>query len=723
MSGESDERPRHTVTLGSFYLSQTETTVAQYQRCVDAEACSPAKSGGYCNAGREGRDEHPINCVNWEQARQFSRWVGGDLPTEAEWEYAASSRGRALKYPWGNAGASCANALMDDNVTKASAGDETDGCGHDRTWDVCSKPAGYSALGFCDLAGSVREWTLDRYENSYEGAPDDGQARCAEGGCSNTGRRVLRGGSWDDGAKHMRLRYRHVMAGDKQRFDGGFRVRWAAPSEPLSAAQVRAEQARVSESLVSMTQRALAAAPAASAGASADAARTAAGAGRTARTEPAAPPPPPATPAARASADEALRASLKRAEELNLLPIHFAAGQFNMGEGGLSDAQPAHNVQMKAFFLAQSETTVAQYRSCVDAGQCTAAGTGRYCNWGKEGRESHPINCIDWAQARSFARWIGGDLPSEAQWEYAARDGGVDRKYPWGNEQATCERALMDDDVTKASAGNETDGCGEDRTWPVCSKPLGNSSAGLCDLSGSVREWILDGHHSGYRGAPSDGRPWCAQSDCGGEEKRILRSGSWDDGARLLTVTKRHSMSSSQKRYDSGLRVSWRGFYTPLNEAAAAAHNARIKERMTEVRAAAERAETERAAAAQARAEFIRRGAAPEVVAERLSALSIERISLPAGQFTMGSLDGEEDEKPLRAVTVAPVMVAKTEVTNTQYKACIDAGICTPPATGRYCNWGKEGRDGHPVNCITWEQARLFARWVGGCSSSSALSL
>ncbi|HQC44850.1 MAG TPA: formylglycine-generating enzyme family protein, partial [Myxococcota bacterium] len=154
-----------------------------------------------------------------------------------------------------------------------------------------------------------------------------------------------------------------------------------------------------------------------------------------------------------------------------------------MGSNDLSWSRPVHRVTVPTFEMSKTQVTVDQYIACVNVGACTEPDTEDYCNWIKSDRGSHPVNCVSWNQAQAFARWAGGRLPSEAEWEYAARSGGRDWKYPWGDEEATCERAVI------SEGGN---GCGRGSTWPVCSKPSGNTTHGLCDMAGNVWEWVQD---------------------------------------------------------------------------------------------------------------------------------------------------------------------------------------------------------------------------------------
>jgi formylglycine-generating enzyme required for sulfatase activity len=217
---------------------------------------------------------------------------------------------------------------------------------------------------------------------------------------------------------------------------------------------------------------------------------------------------------------------------------------------GDNDEKPVHRAAVRAFEMARTEVTVAQYRACVQAGECTAPATGGWCNWGVSGRDDHPVNCVDWNQAQGFVRWLGGGarLPTEAEWEYAARSGGKAWTYPWGNEQATCEYAVMGHQ--RACTESDPCGCGRNSTWPVCSKSKGNTTQGLCDMAGNVREWVQDWYHDSYSGAPSDGRAW--ESPTG--SFRVTRGGSWGFDARFVRAAYRGNVDPGYRDSLLGLR-------------------------------------------------------------------------------------------------------------------------------------------------------------------------
>ncbi len=154
----ASEKPARRMTLPSFSIDRTEVTVAAYRACVEAGACSEPDRGGACNYAVAGRERHPINCVEWQQAEAFCAWRGDRLPTQWEWERAARGT-QGDRFPWGDAAADCTRAVIDEGSGNA--------CGAgDGTFEVGSKPDGASAEGALDLIGNVWEWTSSTPEHS-----------------------------------------------------------------------------------------------------------------------------------------------------------------------------------------------------------------------------------------------------------------------------------------------------------------------------------------------------------------------------------------------------------------------------------------------------------------------------------------------------------------------------------------------------------------------------
>jgi len=229
--------------------------------------------------------------------------------------------------------------------------------------------------------------------------------------------------------------------------------------------------------------------------------------------------------------------------------VTICSGTFDMGSTEYPKEQPIHSVTVSTFELTKTEVTVTQYGECVVAGACSKPATTKTCakdyfgNWGATGHENDPVNCVNWSQAKAFCTWIGGRLPSESEWEYAASNGSAKNKYPWGDEKATCDYAVMDDFDGR--------GCGTERTWAVCSKTAGNTSHGLCDMAGNVTEWVQDLFHSDYTGAPSDGSAW---EDSG--SSRVLRGNDFNGSFNELRSANRESMSPIFKEYNYGIRCA-----------------------------------------------------------------------------------------------------------------------------------------------------------------------
>jgi len=244
--------------------------------------------------------------------------------------------------------------------------------------------------------------------------------------------------------------------------------------------------------------------------------------------------------------------------------VGIPGGEFSMGtsEEGWKAAKPVRRVTIKDFEFSKSHVTNKQYRACVKAGACEAQHVSDGSCWVLDGSrkvngdnwkqmpipkeflgDDYPVVCVNWYEAKAYAQWVGGRLPTEAEWEYAARSGGKDQKYPWGNEEATCDRAVMDD------GGN---GCGKGGTLPVCSKPQGMTEQGLCDMAGSNWQWTEDWLHDSYAGAPTDGSAWVKPEGI----MRVGRGGSWNDYGEAIRANFRNAGYPTDRCAAGGFRVA-----------------------------------------------------------------------------------------------------------------------------------------------------------------------
>ena len=186
--------------------------------------------------------------------------------------------------------------------------------------------------------------------------------------------------------------------------------------------------------------------------------------------------------------------------------VYVPAGEFIMGsDEGDSDEQPVHTVYLDAFYIDRTEVTNAQYRECVEAGACDTPADTRY--YDNADYAQHPVIWVSWNDADAYCRWVGKRLPTEAEWEKAAR--GTDgRTYPWG-EGIDCDHAQYGE-----CAG---------QTVPVGSKSKGVSPYGALDMAGNVWEWVTDWYDSDYYARSPFQDPQGPDSG----DYRVRRGGSW----------------------------------------------------------------------------------------------------------------------------------------------------------------------------------------------------
>jgi formylglycine-generating enzyme required for sulfatase activity/class 3 adenylate cyclase len=226
--------------------------------------------------------------------------------------------------------------------------------------------------------------------------------------------------------------------------------------------------------------------------------------------------------------------SVIREPEMKML----RGGSFTMGSNDDVTEKPTHQVTIKPFAISQYPISVREWNECAAAKACTFAATGK---------DDAPITNVSWSDAKQFVAWLAGAtrkayrLPSEAEWEYAAR-GGTQTKYWWGDQfqsgMANCKNC------TDIAAAEQPIKVGSFKPNPF----------GLYDMGGGVDQWVEDCWHKNYQGAPADGSAW-GGAECG---SHVIRSGSWKNDAQYVRPSNRDS-------YDTNVRYPTHGFRVALS--------------------------------------------------------------------------------------------------------------------------------------------------------------
>jgi formylglycine-generating enzyme required for sulfatase activity len=219
------------------------------------------------------------------------------------------------------------------------------------------------------------------------------------------------------------------------------------------------------------------------------------------------------------------------------------AGDFIMGSSdGASDEKPVHRVYLDAFYLDRFEVTISQYAKFLQT-------TGRKPpdRWNDAHPNfdwARPVIGVDWHDADAYCLWVGKRLPTEAEWEKAAR--GTDgRKYPWGSEEPTTSFANYDWESMRSWKGYGT-------LSPVGSYESGKSPYGLYDLGGNVWEWVADWYGPNTYHNKHDRNPNGPPAGL----SKVTRGGSWADKAYSVRATNRRGIPPSDRYRDLGFRCA-----------------------------------------------------------------------------------------------------------------------------------------------------------------------
>jgi formylglycine-generating enzyme required for sulfatase activity len=235
-------------------------------------------------------------------------------------------------------------------------------------------------------------------------------------------------------------------------------------------------------------------------------------------------PPPTSTPTATATITPlAVAGAIRISSADGMKLLYVPPGEFTMGLNDVkSDENPAHKVYLDGFWVDKTLVTNTQYNRCVQAGICVEpVHNDRYnLNYGKSGYEDHPAVFVTWYDAAAYCKWVGRRLPSEAEWEKAAR-GTDQRKYPWGGT------------LPKKNQVNYLNEIGD--TTAVDSFPAGASPYGALDMAGNVRQWVADWYSEDYYPKSPYSNP---QGPTNGEYK-VLRGGSYLDPLTHVRTTDR----------------------------------------------------------------------------------------------------------------------------------------------------------------------------------------
>ncbi|MBK9600371.1 MAG: SUMF1/EgtB/PvdO family nonheme iron enzyme [Anaerolineales bacterium] len=353
-----------------------------------------------------------------------------------------------------------------------------------------------------------------------------------------------------------------------------------------------------------------------------------------------------------------------------------ALNEYNCSRELFLDEEPPAPVNLDAFWIDETEVTNEMYAECVAEGVCaqptdiSSSTNASYYN--NPAFKDFPVVYVDWNMAKTYCEWAGRRLPTEAEWEKAAR--GTDgRVYPWGFEPPNSNLLSYSEGVYIRD------------TAEVAESLDGRSFYGAYDMAGNVWEWVNSAYEK-YPYDATDGREEFKAVD----EPRVMRGGSWRTNNSEVRSANRSGDLPTASYFSVGIRCA-RSEQPGDALIPPTPVPTEIGKRNTE-----------------------NYGIGDTMTSEDGATL----VYVPAGEFIMGSDDGKADEKPVHKVYLDAFWIGETEVTNKRYEACVNQGTCSPPAS--FSSYNQKGYYGYPqfinypVLYVSWDQAKTYCTWAGG---------
>jgi formylglycine-generating enzyme required for sulfatase activity len=552
------ELPLHTIYLDTFSIDNFEVTNAQYSQCVEAGACDPPEINSTQTRpsyfGNPIYDNYPVIWVDWYNANDYCTWAGKRLPTEAEWEKAG--RGTTIRgFPWGDSLPDCSIANYYNNGY--CVGD---------TSEVGSYPSGASPYGVMDMAGNVWEWVADWYSDDYYSVSPGTNPIGPVAGTE----KVMRGGGWYNNAYSLRVTVRINNNPSSYYENGGFRCAFSSPpinnlpNVPTSPSPANtATNQSITTSLTwiggdidgdSVTYDVYFESNDISPDVlvSNDQSTTSFN---------------PGTLTYNTIYYWQVIAMDEHGSTTNgpiwsfttettpIIPdtmITIPAGSFQMGcdpahNGGYDcpSASQLHIVYLDSYQIDKYEVTNEQYTQCVAAGECDPPANNttpsRTLYYGSSTYMNYPVVYVSWHNANDYCTWARKRLPTEAEWEKAAR-GTTLQAFPWGSDSPNCSFTNYFD-YYEYCVGD---------TSEVGSYPSGASPYGVMDIAGNVWEWVADWYSYDYYSVSPDTNPTGPEIGT----SKIYRGGGWSSGVRPLLVAYRNFNNPAITEYIVGFRCA-----------------------------------------------------------------------------------------------------------------------------------------------------------------------